>query len=895
MGLELQAWGLLSVIDVAESTIGAESLDRAFGAWEVDVRHLIHSRAWTTFEFAERVMAKVAELCGAEVITQAGWLSMSPQYLGPIYPLVRAVGNTSSTLERIVKSAPRYNKARELSLIWSGPQHATLRLAPIAGVKPPRTRLFCQFVRAQVESVPMLFGLKAATVVSEKCVCDGDDACEIEFRWDRAPRKLPIVPIGIGLGAGAGLVATTMLGATGVGATLGVAVGIGAIATGIALRRGREIAQQLEQINEHREALLKSVHDHEVRTEELIDAKTRVEERVHERTNQLEAALSELRALDTAKTEFFANVSHELRTPLTLILSPLDSLKQRVDEPLLDTLELNARRLLRMINQLLDLAKVDAKEQTINAVPTQVSALVHRIAKVFAPAAEERDLRLDVSLVDLTLKLDPGWIESALTNLLSNALKHASSRIDLRVVDTGGDILFEVADDGAGLDAEQRAVIFDRFSQARGSVGGTGIGLAIVREAARLHGGDASVACEAGITTFQVRIPRVVARSRAETLPPIDLGVAPVQRDESIITAGPFAGAPHILVAEDHPELRRFIVDVLCPRFAVTGVPDGPVALERARERQPDVIVTDVMMPKMGGLELTRQLRADPITKDIPILLVTARGEPQDVIAGFDAGADDYIVKPFHGRELLARIDAQLRLRQMIHRMAHQERLASLGVLAASVAHQVRNPLTALVSGLPAVRSKIGDKVDERTLEMLDIFVDCSKRIERITLDLLDLSRVDREEDGRVKPGQGLMSAVRLTCAHLPADVDVHTEVDEETEIFGRAGDLNHVFLNLLDNASRAIDRKGTIHITGITRDARYSVRIEDSGPGVPDDVAKRIFEPFVSFREGGEGTGLGLAIVSDVVRSHGGTIRVGRSAKLGGAEFVVDLPVASA
>lgn len=896
LGLELQAWGLLAMVDLADAAVGKEMVDELFRRWGVDVRELIRTRAWIRFSFAERLMESLADRCGPDIVDRAGWASMSPKYLGPIYPLVRAIGNTDSTLDRIVRSAPRYNKVRELTLVRKAPQHAILRLALANGARPPRTQYFCRFVRAQVESVPMLFGLKPATIVAQKCICEGHDACEVEFTWDRAPRKVPVLFIGGAVGVACGVGMILALASTPAGVAMGLATGIAAVACGVAARRGGEIAQQLDQINEHREALLKSVHDHETRTAELIEAKTRVEERVTERTAQLETALEELQALDQAKTEFFANVSHELRTPLTLILSPLDSLKNASNAVVLQTIEQNARRLLRMINQLLDLAKVDAKEASLDAKPTNLAALVENVVSPYRTAAKERDLEIRVSSVpSATIELDPTWIESALTNLIANALRYARSLIEVSVRDEGGELVFSVRDDGEGLDEAAQATIFDRFAQAQGTKGGTGIGLAIVREAARLHGGTASVSCDESGTRFFVRIPRVVTRERAETLPPLDAAVTdPVDDALQIHRAGPFTGAPRVLVVEDHPELRRFVADVLSPRFEVVAVSDGVAALEHASERRPDVIVTDVMMPKMGGLELTRQIRAREVTKDVPILLVTARGEPQDVIEGFDAGADDYIVKPFHGRELLARIDAQLRLRTMLHRLAHQERLASLGVLAASVAHQVRNPLTALVSGLPAVRAKMAPKVDERTAEMLDVFVDCARRIERISLDLLDLSRVDREEDGKVRPGQGLMSAVRLTCAHLPADVDVTTEVDEDTEISGRAGDLNHVFLNLLDNASRAIDRKGTIVISGAPHNGSYRVSIEDSGPGIDEEIAARIFEPFVTSRDAGEGTGLGLAIVSDVVKAHGGTIRCGRSEKLGGARFDVDLPLRS-
>ncbi|MEM9074540.1 MAG: ATP-binding protein, partial [Myxococcota bacterium] len=489
-----------------------------------------------------------------------------------------------------------------------------------------------------------------------------------------------------------------------------------------------------------------------------------------------------------------------------------------------------------------------------------------------------------------------GWMESAVGNLLANAMRFAKSRVSVSAVDLGGDICIEVADDGPGIPPDEAARIFERFSQAGTDESrrkGTGLGLAIVREAARLHGGTVDVGeSEHGGALFMVRIPRLLADGPASAF---QAGAPAIEADRNAAmddVPGPHPAAPVALVAEDHPELRGFIGEVLATQFRVLVTDRGDTALERAVREQPDVIVADISMPGMDGLELCRALRQTEEARDTPILLVTARGEPQQVLQGFDAGANDYLVKPFHGRELLARIDAQLRLRSMVHRLAHQERLASLGVLAASVAHQVRNPLTALVSGLPAVKRKIGGTLDDRTKEMMDVFVDCAHRIERITLDLLDLSRVDREEEGDLNPGAGLMAAVRLTTAQLPDDVEIHTEVDETTQIRGRAGDLNHVFLNLLDNAARAVGRRGRVSIHGLREDGIYRVTVEDSGNGVPEDIADRIFEPFVTSRPGGEGTGLGLAIVHDIVVAHRGEISVDRSPSLGGARFTITLPV---
>jgi signal transduction histidine kinase len=361
---------------------------------------------------------------------------------------------------------------------------------------------------------------------------------------------------------------------------------------------------------------------------------------------------------------------------------------------------------------------------------------------------------------------------------------------------------------------------------------------------------------------------------------------------ETAARSGPAPNAPLALVVEDNPELREFIVDVLAVRYRVHAANDGSKALALVPELKPDVIVSDVAMPEMDGYTLCRKLRADRETASIPILLVTARTEVQSVLEGFDAGANDYVLKPFHGRELLARVDVHVRLRRMVQEMALRERHAMLGVLAASVAHQVRNPLTTLVSGLPAMRSRLDGKISQTTFELIDVMIDCAGRIERLTRDLMDLSRVDREVDGKYSPSDGLRAAIRLVRARIPEGVSIEERVEDGLTVEGRPGDMNHVYLNLLDNALRAVQLHGTIRVDARVQGPEYVVRVGDSGPGVDAETAERVFEPFFTTRPAGEGTGLGLAIARQVLQQCGGSIELGRS-ELGGAEFTVRIPFA--
>jgi signal transduction histidine kinase len=260
--------------------------------------------------------------------------------------------------------------------------------------------------------------------------------------------------------------------------------------------------------------------------------------------------------------------------------------------------------------------------------------------------------------------------------------------------------------------------------------------------------------------------------------------------------------------------------------------------------------------------------------------------------SGFEAGVSDCVLVPFAPNELLARVELHVRLRRLTSQLARKERLAALGSLAATVAHNVRNPLSALISGLPTMRKRLTPHLDSATSELMDVMIDCAARIERMTLDLLDLSRVDRDSTSDFAPGSGLLACTRMFASRLDGKtIDLETDVDVLALTSGRAGDINHVFMNVIDNALRAIDGKGRIRVRGVSDDGHYVVTIGDSGRGIDDEQLACVFEPFWTTRAAGEGMGLGLAIARQIVEEHGGTIAAGRS-PLGGAEFTIRLPL---
>jgi signal transduction histidine kinase len=917
---ELHSFPLRAFIDEARATLGAAALDELLKGYGVSLPELMDSSAWLSMEFVESFIKTTLERShDPALFDRASVRSMTPKYIGPLYPLLFAFGSPGFTYNQLPRAAERLNKTGHWSVAPRGPGHIQMSWVPSPTSTQEHELFICRARQTQLARVPVLFDLVPARVEHPRCLQRGDDVCLYEVSYEESKRT-PHALVGLfaGLSLGAALIHGSSNGLI-IAAAVGLTVGGWAIGRVATLRQ--DLRRRVGDIERHNDALNLVTRTNEQRYTELLEAKSEVERKVDQRTAELSQAtqrlsetLGEIRALDRAKTDFFNNVSHELRSPLTLILAPLEELVAGRTPPGGDAAAFAAMhrssvRLLRLINQLLDLAKIDAGEMKITVAPTDLPQLIRATLSGFNAAADKKGVAISADAPPQLrpVVLDASWIESALVNLLANALRVTPRGGSVRVTveDLGSDISIAVSDDGPGIAPEQQQKVFERFAQGDSSnrvVGGTGIGLALVREAARLHGGDVKLVSELGLgAKFTLTLPRRPdqhiepprgGRVLPSQMPAYLISDDPAEERETTDRPGPAPNAPLALVVEDNIELREFIANVLGARYRVRAANDGKKGLALALELRPDVVVSDVAMPEMDGYQLCRALRARAETHATPILLVTARTEAASVLEGFDAGASDYILKPFHGRELLARVDVHVGLRRMMREFAVRERHATLGVLAASVAHQVRNPLTSLVSGLPAMRFKLGNAIGQSTLQLMDVMIDCAQRIERLTADLTDLSRVDREVGGPYRPSEGLRAAIRLVQARLPLSLAVEENITDAPVIDGRAGDMNHVFLNLLDNAVRAAGDHGKVRIDAALIDGAYVIRIGDSGSGVDEATAKHIFEPFFTTRKAGEGTGLGLAVAQQVVMQCGGQIELGRS-ELGGALFTVSIPLA--
>jgi signal transduction histidine kinase len=417
-----------------------------------------------------------------------------------------------------------------------------------------------------------------------------------------------------------------------------------------------------------------------------------------------------LAEIDRAKTAFFSNVSHEFRTPLTLMLGPLHDLLARSQTHLsptakeqLDLVSRNGARLLRLVNTLLDFSRLEAGRVQAVYLATDLARFTSELASVFRSATDKAGLRLIVDCSELgePVYVDRDMWEKIVLNLISNAFKFTfEGEITVSVHRTGDMAELRVRDTGVGIPAEAIPRLFERFNRVPNIPSrtheGSGIGLALVHELVKLHSGSVRAESIVGQgSTFVVSIPlgqnhlasgqmggsRSLSSTAVGAKPFVeealrwlpDSAAVSVElfspQDELLPVPCPpvsqAAGRPRVLVADDNSDMRQYLARLLSEQYEVETVADGQAALQAAREHSPDLIVSDVMMPIVDGFELLNALRADDRTRTIPVVLLSARAGEESRVEGLQAGADDYLIKPFSARELLARVSGRLEIARL--------------------------------------------------------------------------------------------------------------------------------------------------------------------------------------------------------------------------------------
>ncbi len=672
--------------------------------------------------------------------------------------------------------------------------------------------------------------------------------------------------------------------------------------------------------------------------------------RLERATANLERAHAQLQQLDQFKSRFFANMTHELRTPLAMVLTPLELLLEgemgaftEAQRASFQSMFKSALKLLKLINDLLDLSRLEESRLKLRigdhelVEHTQVLAQRKEIALQFRPLVASAKVACDLER-----------LERVFVNLLSNAIKFTppGGHVKVAIAERGDEVRVVVEDDGPGFPPETAEKIFERFYQVdMGGTrqhGGAGIGLALARELVELHGGviEAWSDGRSG-ARFTVTLPRRARSAAAADAPEPSAGAEGRDRDAGDWTvqlagrrefrlldideatdrraverdADEGARPYTAVVVEDNPQVVQVVHMSLRREFKILTAPDGLKGLELAVRERPNLVVTDLMMPGIDGLELTRRLHEDPRTRQVPVLMLTARGAVEDRVAGLETGVGAYLTKPFSPRELLTCARQLVKAKEQTADLVLDQRMESVEIVAAGLAHEINNPLNYVKNALSRVRldaeqavatirearaRPLGpedharlDKASARIAEMLSV-ADAGLRRIGGTVDLM--SRYGRAGFRREFVAHDLWEAVRTVVGVvLPATgrrVSVDLDLEGEGVVECVPEELNQLVTNLVQNAIEAApEQDGRVRVTGRAADGVLVLAVKDNGPGIDAAAMARVFTPFFTTKGPGRGVGLGLTIARRVVQSHGGTLQIA-SPPGEGAEFVARLPV---
>ena len=649
-----------------------------------------------------------------------------------------------------------------------------------------------------------------------------------------------------------------------------------------------------------------------------------------------------LAEIDRAKTAFFSNVSHEFRTPLTLMLGPLEDLLARSQTHLsptakeqLDLVSRNGSRLLRLVNTLLDFSRIEAGRVQALYQATDLARFTSELASVFRSATDKAGLQLVVDCHDLgePVYVDRDMWEKIVLNLISNAFKFTfDGEIAVSVHRVGSTAELRVRDTGVGIPAEAIPKLFERFNRVPNTRSrtheGSGIGLALVHELVKLHGGSISTESTLGRgSTFVVSIPfgqdhltsgqmggsRSMSSTAVGAKPFVEeaLRWLPDTADASDeifsvhdellpIPCPPLSQAavrPRVLIADDNSDMRQYLARLLSEQYEVETVADGHEALRAAHEHPPDLIVSDVMMPNLDGFELLKALRAEEQTRTIPVVLLSARAGEESRVEGIQAGADDYLIKPFSARELLARVsgrleisrlqrdrESQLRLNQAELERRVQERTREL----LNASHELRELSARILQAQDDERRRIARELHDGAGQLIAALgmeaSNLARERERLSsraassLDNIESLVVQMTQDIRTMSHLlypplldevGLQSALReyVTGFAERSGIQVSLDIPSQIDRLDRDYELSlfRIVQECLTNIHRHSGSK-TASIRIVQDDEAIALEVRDKGEGMPVERLSEIQS---------RGSGVGIRGMRERVLQLSGTMSI--------------------
>lgn len=667
---------------------------------------------------------------------------------------------------------------------------------------------------------------------------------------------------------------------------------------------------------------------------------------------RLREAADEIRRRERFKSRFFANITHDLKTPLAMILSPLElmiggdhgSLTEQ-QRSTLRSVYRNGSQLLKLIGDLLDLSRIEEARLRLRVSEHDLGAFLRGLCAQCSPLVDRKEIELVFVGSDepQMVWMDVDRIERVFVNLLANAARFTpvGGRIEVGVRGDSEGLTAWVQDNGVGFPAGDAQRIFERFFQSEGDSpnvrperGGTGIGLALAKELIDLHGGEihAVSAPHAG-ARFVVRLKRGRAHFPDEILErrTLEREVAAERRDSPladftrdfatrndykfldlakaterrIVERDDFEHDHEhtVLVVEDTPDVARLVHLTLRQSMRVIIAGDGAQGLQLARQHRPDIIVTDLMMPVMDGLALTRALRSDPELSQTPVVMLTARGDLEDRLAGVETGVSAYLTKPFSPKELLATVRANIRRADQTIGVVMRSQMASLETVAGGLAHEINNPLNYIKQSLTLIERDIStlaatteESARGAARTRIESFLTTARSgVTRIGGTVALMQRYAKEGYNRAPQAIDLFAMARdVVTVVVPATgtrASVSLLAEGEGLVEGVGDELQQVVSNLIQNAIEAAPAEGgQVVARGRIDGDEVVFQVSDNGSGVPPNDRRKVFRPFFTTKDAGKGTGMGLAIVWRVLAEHQGSIAVTES-EMGGACFSVRLP----
>lgn len=660
--------------------------------------------------------------------------------------------------------------------------------------------------------------------------------------------------------------------------------------------------------------------------------------------HQLEQERKRVEALaeiDKAKTIFFSNISHEFRTPLTLLLSPIeDALNNANTLPenrvRIEVAYRNALRMQKLVNTLLDFSKIEAGRMEGKFTRVDVGSFTEDLASTFRSAIEKAGMELVIQRepVQAEVYVDIDMWEKIILNLVSNAFKYSKKgTIRIGVCQEGNEVKITVADTGVGIPADHLDKIFNRFHRVENTEGrsmeGTGIGLAMVKELVRLHNGTIEVTSELrNGSVFTVTIPTGKAHLPIDKIDEINTGVPTTTQSlafvqealkwlPSDIPSEMDEGHPEykttILLADDNADMRGYVQRLLSEQFHVITAVDGMDAYEKIVLNKPELVITDVMMPGLDGFGLLKNVRNHPELKNTPVIFLSARAGEESKVEGLDAGADDYLVKPFSARELIVRVtnhintkkvhrEIELKLEKLVaeRTLELQRSNEDLQQFAHVASHDLKEPVRKIKTFSSRLQSEFAhslppkgklyiDKIQSATDRMYDMIEGVLKystlNEEQLTVEMVDLDAVI----------QNIEADFELIIHQKQAVINK----EKLPFIEGAPVLVYQLFYNLINNSLK-FSRPEVAPVINITSSIesengreRTKIVIVDNGIGFEQEHADRIFDTFtrLNSKDKYEGTGLGLALCKKIVEKHKGTIHATGNENEGAA-FIILIPL---